>query len=471
MARRSTGKKTSKKEMRCFPLRLAKKNMGLGLVCLAALFLFNPTVSVVDVLPDCIGYIILYFALRKLADINDHVETAITYTKRMIIVSIAQLLSILVLFGMVSEPEKPTTYLLFSFVVSVFEIVFLPKLYGEFFEGLTYLASRKDGTAVLAHSSTDRMSRLTVFFVIAKAFFAALPEFSSLVVGTDSRWRFLYNYIGMFRTVAILIILPFGIYWLYRIYQYIGRVSADRPFIERLEETYEKEVLPKEEIFVQRSVSVAFVVMSIGICFALDLYVDNQSILPDFLSPLLLIVSLLLLRKHIQVSGAALWFCGANFVSSAVTYIGNYYFHANYTLLLTRISADAYDAYLSLGIVKALDSVLFFLMLFTIFPSLQAMVVEHTGFSPILANNIHRDDKIRYVHETLNKRLSISRTLALICALSSPIVFFCTRILYIAKHSSFLWMLELLICSIFSIYFIKTLFAIKREIGYKYLLS
>ena len=450
---------------------LSKKNLGIGLICLATFFLFNPTVSVVDVLPDCIGYIILYFALRKLADMNDHIETAITYTKRMILVSIAQLVSVFVIFGMVSEPEKPTTYLLFSFIFSVFEVVFLWRLYGELFEGLTYLGSRKDGTAVFENQATEKIARLTTLFFVAKACLATLPEFSSLVVNTESRWRFLYNYIGMFRTVALLIMLPIGIYWMYRICRYIGQIQNDRPFMERLEETYTQEVLPKQEIFVQRSVAAAFAVMSIGICLAADLYVDNLSALPDFVCPLFVFISLLLLKKHIEVSGIAYICCGAHFISSLVVYIGNYYFYANYTLLLTRISAEAYDAYLSLGIVKALDSALFFLMIYLLLPSLKTMILEHTGFSPILQNNVHRDDKIRYVHETLNKRLFVSRILALVCAVSSPIVFFCTRILYIARHASFLWMVELLIYIIFAVYFIKTLIAIRKEIGYKYLLS
>lgn len=445
--------------------------MGLGLVCLAAFFLFNPTISVVDLLPDCIGYIILYFGLRKLADINDHVECAITYTKRMILVSAAQLLSVFFLFGMVSEMEKPTTYLLFSFVFSVFEILFLSKLYGEFFEGLTYLGSRMDGIAVFKERATEKISRLTILFFVAKAILATLPEFSALVLDTDSRWRFLYNYIGMFRTVAIMIALPFGLYWLYQFCKYIKSIQSDAPFISRLEETYARDVLPKQEIFVQRSVAAAFVVMSIGICFSSDLYMDNMSILPDFICPLFIFIALLLLKKHIGVSGTAMFCCGAHFISSIAVYIGNYYFHTNYTLLITRISADAYDAYLSLGIVKTLDSALFFLMLYFLLPSLKTMILEHTGFSPILENNIHKEDKIRYIHETLNRRLFISRILALVCAISSPAMFFFTRILYIARHSSFLWMLELLIYMIFALHFIKTLFAIKKEIGYKYLLS
>lgn len=446
-------------------------NLGLGLMCLAAFFLFNPTVSVVDILPDCVGYITLYFALRKLADINDHMETAITYTKRMIIVSIAQLLSVVVLFGMVSEMEKPTTYLLFSFVVSVCEVVFLPKLYGELFEGLTYLASRKDGVAVFENHSTERMSRLTAFFYISKAILSTLPEFSSLALGTESRWRFLYNYIGLFRTVAVLIMLPIGIYWFCRLCKYVKRICADRPFIQRLEEHYEQEVAPKQEIFVQRSVAVAFVLFSIGICFSMDLYADNQSVFPDLFAPIFILIGLTLMRKHIAIKKIAFWLCGVNFLSSSATFFVNYYFHENYTILLTRILPEAYDAYVALGIVKIFDSLLFFFMLSYLFRILQKLVSEHTGFSPILANNIHREDKVRYIHETLNRRLLISWILALVCAISTPVIFFCDRILYIAKHASFLWMIELLLYGVFAVCFIKTLFAIKREIGYKYLLS
>lgn len=452
-------------------MRIAKKSLGLGLMCLAGFFLFNPTVSVVDVLPDCIGYIILYFAIRKLADINNHIETAIGYTKRMIVVSIAQLLSVFVLFGFVSEPEKPTTYLLFSFVFSVFEIVFLSRLYGELFEGMIYLGSRKNGTAVFEGCATQKMSRITVFFFVAKACLATLPEFSALVYNTDSRWKFLYNHIGLFRSVTLLVMLPIGIYWLFCLCKYVKQIIADHAFMEELESTYKQDVLPRQEIFMQRSVAVAFVIMSIGVCFSLDLYIDDRSILPDFLCSLFILISLLLLKKHIGVSALALCCCGAHFTSSLAVYIGNYLFFSNYTLLLTRLSAEAYDAHLSLGIVKTLDSFLFFLMIYFLLPSLKSMVFEHTGFSPISESNVYQEDKIRYIHETLNKRLYITRILAIICATSSPIVFFCTRVLYIAKRAAFLWMIELLVYLIFAVYFIKTLFAIKREVGYKYLLS
>ncbi len=447
------------------------KNLGIGLVFLAGLFLFNPTISVVDILPDIIGYIILYFGLRKLGDLNDHIDNAIAYTKKMMIVSAAQLLSVFVLFGFITEQEKPTSYLLFSFTVSVFEIIFLSRLFSEFFEGIVYLGSRNGASDVLENKRTEKFRTLTMFFVVAKAVLATLPEFSSLTYRDGSNWEFLYDFIGMYRTFAFLIMLPIGIVWVVGLWKYLKLILKDKAFLHSMEVAYKTNVLPKKEIFVQRFSAVAFTVFSIGIAFSLDLYIDNISMLPDFICPVFVLIALLLLRKYVNVSNKALYFCAGHVLTSTVTYIMTILFYDNYTLLLTRNTAAAYDAYLILGVIKTVDSLFFFLMIYALLPILKNIVDEHTGYAPANENNIDMYDKVHYVHETLNKRLRISKYLALACAVSSPLVFFFTRTLYIAKNTSFLWMIEFVVYLIFIIYFIQTLFAIKREMGHKYLLS
>ncbi len=452
-------------------MRHEKKDLGIGLIFIAGLFLFNPTISVVDLLPDFIGYVILYFALRKIGDLNDHIDTAIFYTKRMMIVSAAQFLSLIVLFGFVTEQEKPTTYLLFSFVVSVFEIIFLSRLYAEFFEGITYLGARHGATEILEKRRTERFHSLTVFFFIAKAVTATLPEFSALTFRDGTKWEYIYDYVGLFRTVALMVMFPIGILWLVRLYRYVKQITRDRVFMETLFDKYEAEITPKKEIFIQRFATVAFTIFAIGLLFSLDLYMDNISIFPDFLCPFLIFVALLLLKKYVPLPKLSLYFCGAHFLTSLLTYIGTVKFYDKYTLLLTRNTTEAYDAYVVLGIVKTVDSIMFFLMIASLMPILQYIITEHTGFSPISESNVHQEDKIRYIHTTLTKRLRVSQYMALACAVSSPLVFFFTRLLYIAKDTSFLWMIEFVFYLVFIIYFTKTLFAIKREMGYKYLLS
>ena len=53
-----------------------RKDMGLGLVMLSVIFLCNPMVGFIDILPDCIGFLLIFNGLRFLADLDDHLEAA-----------------------------------------------------------------------------------------------------------------------------------------------------------------------------------------------------------------------------------------------------------------------------------------------------------------------------------------------------------------------------------------------------------
>ena len=64
-----------------------QKNMGLWLISLSLIFLFNPNISAVDVLPDFIGYFILSAGISKLADLNFHFAEAQSYFNKLIKIS------------------------------------------------------------------------------------------------------------------------------------------------------------------------------------------------------------------------------------------------------------------------------------------------------------------------------------------------------------------------------------------------
>ena len=71
-----------------------KKQISWGLFAVAFLFLFNPNITIIDTLPDFLGYIILSVALSKLAMINEHIYDAKRAFDRMIIVDIGKIKSI-----------------------------------------------------------------------------------------------------------------------------------------------------------------------------------------------------------------------------------------------------------------------------------------------------------------------------------------------------------------------------------------
>ena len=53
-----------------------RKNLRPGYLIAAALFLFNPNVNIVDVLPDCIGYLFILRAIAGVSDLVPHFEEA-----------------------------------------------------------------------------------------------------------------------------------------------------------------------------------------------------------------------------------------------------------------------------------------------------------------------------------------------------------------------------------------------------------
>ena len=65
----------------------------------AFLFIFNPNISIVDLLPDFFGYIILSVSLVKLSMISEGLVEARKAFERMIIIDGAKLLALIWVFG------------------------------------------------------------------------------------------------------------------------------------------------------------------------------------------------------------------------------------------------------------------------------------------------------------------------------------------------------------------------------------
>lgn len=491
----------------------ARKNLGLGLVCIAFLFLFHPTASVIDPLPDVFGYLFLCLGITQLADMNYHFEEALKYFKRMLLASAIQLFSVFLLFGLVTGKERPTAFLLFSFTFAAIEILFLIHAYNEFFEGFLYLGSRMEASAVFAISDRDlrrheakrireerrlenenrrrrqkglperrpreisapknatvSTAHFTTLFIILKAVFTVLPEFSSLTLSSyddTSRFNFLYDFIGLFRTLAIFVGLPLGILWLVKMIRYVRSILKDRAFMNALTQNYIAEVEPKTYIFIQRAVKLAFAVMSVGIFFCADIYMESNTIniLPDVLCAVLILISLLLLRKLVKIPFYSYVFCSVYAVFSVFTQIVSTRFFEKHTLSLTDIRLESYEAFQQLKVVEIADSILFFAMMLSLLPVLASVIKQYTGFSPVSSGNVQLDDKIRYVHSMLSKKLLVLGILSAVCLVSG----ICYILL--VKSVTFMWIVDFLACITLAIYSITALNAITQEVEYKYLLA
>ena len=137
----------------------------------AFLFIFNPNISIVDLLPDFFGYIILSVSLVKLSMISEGLVEARKAFERMIIIDGAKLLALIWVFGIDVSSARSSSLLLFSFVFGVFEIIFLAPAFIKLFEGFGELGNFHVNTSIHGSkknggkSYTEKIRNFSVFFV------------------------------------------------------------------------------------------------------------------------------------------------------------------------------------------------------------------------------------------------------------------------------------------------------------------
>ena len=124
------------------------RNIGFSLLPFSFIFLFEPGLTILDPLPDCIGYIIICFAIRNLADINHKIDEAFIGFRKGVLISILRFVAIYLLDSYFIESELSVGLLLFVFAFSFFELIVLIPAYRCFFEGLLSLGILYDGSAV-----------------------------------------------------------------------------------------------------------------------------------------------------------------------------------------------------------------------------------------------------------------------------------------------------------------------------------
>ena len=197
-----------------------------GLLTAGILFLFNPNVNLIDVLPDCIGYLCICAAIARAADLCGELADAQTEFRRLFWIALSKLPAWLIATLITARSVGEETILLsMTFAYAVAETVFGVRAFTRLFEGLSYLGTRYDGgeflykiparpkklrgtdgpTAVLRFRPVNGLAALSCAFVVFKSVFCVLPELSLLsnydslgfVTPDSAVWQY-KNYTGAY---------------------------------------------------------------------------------------------------------------------------------------------------------------------------------------------------------------------------------------------------------------------------------
>ena len=459
------------------------RKITFGAFAVAFVFLFNPNITIVDPLPDIFGYIIICFALTRLAFLNEALYDAKQAFERMVLVDAGKLLAILWVFGIEAISERNTGLLLWSFVFGVLESIFAIPAFMKLFNGFSTLGDFHVNSSIHAKgrrgkkSYTDSLKLFSVFFVVFKALFTCLPELTVLQTTTydeTSQFFSLYRYIAVIRGLCFVPVFIVGLVWLITSIRYFSRISKDKEFLSSLNEEYMKKKISKSGAFVIKDVKTATLFFLLAGILTLDFNLDGINVLPDILVVISMALAFFYFTKTAKIKKTFPLVCFAFYtVATLFEDFIRYYFAENYYYNAIDKDGKAFTVYIITVAAVAIEGIALILLYSSMTRSLRSVIKDHTGY--VLGREIETDGEkkqIEAVQKRLSRNFSHVTDVVILCVLADTF-YSLYGAFYAFLNKNFGWMNIISITATFLLIgmSVKAVSELKEAVQTKYLLE
>ena len=293
-------------------------NMSIPLIAAGMFFIINPVITIIDVIPDFIGYIMIVMGLDKPADMEDHFASA---KRSFIILTVLSGIKTVccALLGIIDG----TFIILLSFVFAVGEAICFVSGVINIFGGFHYYGlrlesdpcygiykyvKRKDenGEKVRVWArvrTSDSVMIFSVIVFIIRELCAFLPQMpiifrtrSSEIIGSEYAVDWTY-FIPHFYVLASVVVLAVSIPWAVSFAKYIMGISRDEKLMGTLCKNYEENILPNEGYFAEKKTLAVKIFTVIGAVFCFSIYMDYVNWLPGGVAGVMFAIAAIMLRK------------------------------------------------------------------------------------------------------------------------------------------------------------------------------
>lgn len=410
--------------------------LGLSALLAGAFFLFDPYIGVIDLLPDCIGYLLFFLGLYRFADLDERLGMALKGARNLALVGVARWIATFLAFGFVSPAEQPVFMLLALFSLAVLDCIVLIPMWKQLCGGLLYMGSRYDATAMFDRRKPGGKSGVynvvekytaasAVFFVLHEAM-AVLPELTVLThekggaeLGQGTRY---YDFVGLFRGLGVLISLALGIVWLILTIRFIRKMKSDKPFFEKLTEKYRTDILTRHDMWAMRAVRSSMICLITAAVFSLDFYLDGVNMLPDLLVAAALLLSVWFIRPYIEKNPLLVFMTVALGVVSVIPWfmqIRKDFVWSDTADMFHR--DEIYARWQTVVLWQAVYAVLFILSFVLLLRCLYRMIKRYTGVHVFRENMAYAEERTESIHKLIRKKLIAVMVCASLVALSTLI--------------------------------------------------
>ncbi len=262
---------------------MRKERMGYGGILCGLLFLVSPDISLFDILPDFIGYLIIISALSKLADIDERAEDARNLAKRLFVLSIIKFVCSLYL----AKIQK-TNLLLVTFSFAVLDLILVIPFARQLFYSIDYTAARQ-GVMLSQKKNFETKSLLMFLFVLKDTLMtapAAVSLFDPSETGeyNDGTWFIDFSALTNVLTVlSFFLMCVMFVFAAVRLMLYFLPLMKNRELISHLYDNYRKTVLLIPARMITKNVRTASALIMSSFVFFADFYIDFIDVFPTAL--------------------------------------------------------------------------------------------------------------------------------------------------------------------------------------------
>lgn len=344
-----------------------------GLILTALIFLCNANITVIDPLPDFVGYFLLIGAFSFAAKRVPYLEEVRSGFTKLAILSLLRVPAFFLIIKIRGSNTADTdVYTLASLVFCVLEILLAFSVISKLFTGISYLGERTGCKAIIGEQpSSDFLRTLTMVFTVIKCVGYAIPEFARLTsadsIGTLTNRTESMRFYPILFVVFHIVTYVVGFVWVAYFARYLKRIKLSGEYFDAVMafSDDEKELRIAKEERVSR-LTRGLSLLTPAALLSFDLTFDSLegiNILPHFIFSIILLVALhMMTPRKCALHYVTLGLGGLYSVYSIFAWIKTISFYEKHTIFETLLYDDAEAAYRQLELIFAAEFV--FLALF-----------------------------------------------------------------------------------------------------------
>lgn len=277
---------------------MMKSKRAYPLIILSLVFLSNPNMNLIDILPDCIAYTLFAIVIGDLAQTIPYLAECKGAVIKLALVTLIKIPAFSVMYTNMRYGSDIVT--LFTFSFAVLEFILLYGAVKNLFLAMSYIGERTDCESVREKFpltkkikiSPEALEQITLIFFIIKGALNVLPELLLLSKESFMLRKQLRDAYPAVLVLSVLAALIIGIIWLVYVIKYVKNIKRKNDLLQAIEEielNTRPEISSSDKML--KKLIDALNLLAISSIFIFDISVQDyggRNILPHFIYGLVL---------------------------------------------------------------------------------------------------------------------------------------------------------------------------------------